>query len=769
MTYAGNTALSSEIQNRILTTFKQTLNLAGQGSRQEALLGCDFILRLDPLFEPARTLYNRLQAAEGPVATDDLQGVLDSLPGQPAPPAVAPPAAGTDTTADIGGPPSLQPQPDTQATADDLFQPDQDGVGTGLATDQLRAQLMDLLEQREFQEIKKLAKEHRTEVAKEADLQAIVATVTQRLEAQPYLRSFIDSAIKAHHGGNVAEARKLLEKGKNLDPTHPEILQLEEQIAAAETVATAEQEVAVAPKRPAAPVAPAAAAPPATAEPAPSPPPAPPPVAAAPAPPQPPTPEPPAAAAPATEEAPSVDLPEDAAILDQPSASLDAESEARVSELLEEGQAAFDRSEYQTAIDAWSRIFLIEIDHPEANRRIELARKLKEELERKVEEAFHEGLSHLEDGTLDKATQSFKNVLKMQPNHLAAREYLQKIESGEVTVTAPTAKTKKPATTPEGEPLPPEEDFLDTGGLTSPDAFIPPPEKTHEIDMEEGEIGEELATRKPVTQPKKPEKSRGRTFALIGVSVLLLVAVGGYVLFSKRDQIFPNSGADQAGGSDVAMDPISRAKKLHEEGRTPIAIAQLRRLPPGDPQYAEAQALIAQWESPGTDGSSASDGPAEEDLARRELIMDQAHRSAGVGDNLLAWELLERAAEIHPLNEEEIAFQTTIRQNLEVLQAEWDLFRQSDWEYAIPSLWRIYEQHPDNRDVRRLIVDSYFNLGVRDLQRADPSQAAEKFKEALKLRPDDIELQRLTAFAETYKQRPTDLLYRIFVKYHPFR
>ncbi len=748
MTYAGNTSLSTEIQNRILTTFKQTLNLAGQGSRQEALLGCDFILRLDPLFEPARTLYNRLQAAEGPVATDDLQGSLEALTDQPAPQTQTTPAAPTDTTNEAGSPSPPQPQPDSQATADELFQPDQGAAGAALTTNELRAKLTQLLEQREFQEIKKLAKEHRAEVAKEADLQAIVATVSQRLEAQPYLRSFIDSAIKAQGEGNLAEARKLLEKGKNLDPTHPEVLQLEQEIAAAEKGATADPEVTAPPQPPAAPAAPEAAAPePAAAAPA----------TPEPAPPQPTAPEPAAATPPAdaetTEEAPSVDLLGDEAILGEPSASLDAESEARVSELLEEGQAAFDRSEYQTAIDAWSRIFLIEIDHPEANRRIEMARKLKEELERKVEEAFHEGLSHLENGALDQATASFKNVLRMQPNHLAAREYLQKIESGEVTATALPAKPKE-------EAQPPEADFLDTGGLTSPDATIPPPHSE--------EPGEDEAARKPVTQPKKPAKSRGRTFALIGVSVLLVVAAGGWVLFSKRDQIFPNSGADQAAGADVALDPISRAKKLHEEGRTSIAIAQLRRLPPGHPQYAEAQALIAQWESDDTE-QSASTGPGEEDLARRELIIDQAKRSAGLGDNLLAWELLERAAEIVPLNQEEIALRTTVRENLEVLQAEWDLFQQGDWEYAIPSLWRIYEQHPDNRDVRRLIVDSYFNLGVRDLQRSDPSQATEKFREALKLRPDDIELQRLTVFAETYKQRPTDLLYRVFVKYHPFR
>jgi hypothetical protein len=203
--------------------------------------------------------------------------------------------------------------------------------------------------------------------------------------------------------------------------------------------------------------------------------------------------------------------------------------------------------------------------------------------------------------------------------------------------------------------------LLDTHGMTSPGGEMPEP--THEIDMDELEEGEEVAARKPVTQPKKPEKSRGRTFALVGVCVLLLVAVGGWVLFSKRDQIFPNSGADLAAGTDLSLDHIELAKKLHEEGRVSFAIAQLRRLPPSDPQYAEAQALIAQWESGDTE--QASTGPDEEQLARRELIMDQARRSVDVGDNLLAWELLERANEIVPLNPEELALQTTVRANLE--------------------------------------------------------------------------------------------------------
>ncbi len=56
MSYSGNPALSPDVQQRIRSTFEHTVGLAAAGSRQEALLGCDFVLRMDPQFEPARRL-----------------------------------------------------------------------------------------------------------------------------------------------------------------------------------------------------------------------------------------------------------------------------------------------------------------------------------------------------------------------------------------------------------------------------------------------------------------------------------------------------------------------------------------------------------------------------------------------------------------------------------------------------------------------------------------------------------------------------------------
>ncbi len=73
MNYPGNETLAEEIRERILNTFRQTLELAEKGDHREAELGCDFVLRLDPLFEPARKLRERLQAESGLIKVTDLK------------------------------------------------------------------------------------------------------------------------------------------------------------------------------------------------------------------------------------------------------------------------------------------------------------------------------------------------------------------------------------------------------------------------------------------------------------------------------------------------------------------------------------------------------------------------------------------------------------------------------------------------------------------------------------------------------------------------
>ena len=58
-----------------------------------------------------------------------------------------------------------------------------------------------------------------------------------------------------------------------------------------------------------------------------------------------------------------------------------------------------------------------------------VARKLKAESERQVEEIFHEGSAHLDAAEMAEAQAAFRWVLELQPGHLAAREMLQRAEA----------------------------------------------------------------------------------------------------------------------------------------------------------------------------------------------------------------------------------------------------------------------------------------------------------------------------------------------------
>ena len=48
VSYQGSPSLSAEAREKVLQTFRHTLDMARAGRNEDALLGCDFILKMDP-------------------------------------------------------------------------------------------------------------------------------------------------------------------------------------------------------------------------------------------------------------------------------------------------------------------------------------------------------------------------------------------------------------------------------------------------------------------------------------------------------------------------------------------------------------------------------------------------------------------------------------------------------------------------------------------------------------------------------------------------
>jgi len=667
MTYPGNSALSPEIQQRILDTFRQTVELAEHGSSQEAILGCDFILRLDPTFEPARILRGRVEGAgDLAVDVDDIKAAVPELFG--------------DADAEEPLVESLE------ETASGELAPQEEGI---------RGEIQTAFDNRDYQRTLTLIDEHRRELGSDDAIRSLRSEASSRLEAEPYVKNFIDQARVALQDGDGARAAQWIEKAKSLDPSHPGLAEME-------TVqGFYENPNAQLGNRRAA-----------------------------------------TAGTPGEDE----ESPTDA---EQAEAAPEGESAQRIAELLAEGQASFDDQDYQGAIDIWSRIFLIDIDHQEATRRIEEARQLKAEAEREIEEIFHDGLSRSDQGDLEGARAAFEKVLELQPQHMAARDQLKHLEerrkAAPKTVPQVAAQTDEAV---EGEFLPGVEDII---YQADPEALAA---------AAAGGVADEGMGGQSTRVSRGPS-----AFLWIGGAVLLIAMVGGWFLYTHWQNFFPNAKPNVVQRQAPSLGAIGRAKRLHANDKVDLAIQLLQGIPPDSADYAQAQTLIAQWQAPATDSSKAS----EDDLARRDDLISQAKTAHEQGNDLSAGRLIDQAAAIAPLVGDADTLSQAIHKSLEPVAKQLELFQNNDWEYALPDLWRKHEASPNDRVVNQLLVDGYYNLAIRDLQRNSPASAVEKVQEALNLAPTDPQLQRVKAFAVTYEHQPRDLRYRLFVKYLPFR
>lgn len=744
MSYPGNPSLPQEIKDRISGTFEQTLELAAEGKDQEALVGCDFVLRLDPDYQPAKTLTARLRSGERPVMLDDLRGG-----GEVSPPKVGDGPAEVDSEL-------------IEARSAPVAKP----------TGGLAAVLHDLLIKGNYHQVLQIAETQKETIEKDPQLQDLIATARDQLTStkvtapedsdllelqrqslalddgleDPFADD-TDLLAEVGDGDDLLEAEEIDEipglealdeiPGAEVFDEIPAIEALEEipAIEALEQIpgTDAFEELPGGETLEEAPPDQAPVVDP-------------------------------------LDELETLSFDEIPSSADEPvleptaeyegveldMLSLEGEAQApetvvaepepeeeggdRIAQLLSEGQEIFERGEFQGAIDVWSRIFLIDIDNDEASRRIEEARNKKAELERQAEEFFHEGVAHIERKQLDEAKESFRQVLGMAPSHTLAREYLEQLEAGEVPTVVrggaevdAAALAEELAGTAERAPA----------GVQSMEAAV---------------------QRDRIVVVKKTDK---RLIAMGGV-VLVLVVLSVAFLVIKWDDLFPNTEAVVPGLRQI--DPITRATQMHEAGNTENAIAVLEKIPAADPTYADAQALIAQWKALVEAPQEVEDtGPSPELIERRNLLLNAARDAHAQRQYIRSRNYFEQAGKVAPLTTGDLTLRRDCDLNLEHLTAEIRGYEDGEYATILPRLWRLRDARPHDNDIVLLIVNSYYNLALTDLQRGDPMGAVEKTQEALEVQPDNNELERLRLFAMTYTDKPQDLLYRIYVKYLPSR
>src|SRR4051794_11927430 len=179
-TYPGNASLSSAVKDRVLSTFQQTLTLYKEGRSAEVVEGCTLILRMDPMFDPAKKLLEKTRNPNAPVDVDSLMPSTDD--------------------------------PLREARA--------------------------AMAARDFQRANDLTAEVLRDDFTNEEARAINDTAREKIEAAPFVEQFIRKAETFAGQGNVSSARSELEKARALDSDHPSISRVAESLAAPQPAAS---------------------------------------------------------------------------------------------------------------------------------------------------------------------------------------------------------------------------------------------------------------------------------------------------------------------------------------------------------------------------------------------------------------------------------------------------------------------------------------------------------------------------------------------------
>ncbi len=726
--YPGNSSLPQDVREKILSTFRHTLNLYQEGKLDDCLIGCDFILKMDARFSPARKL---LEKARNPAAEVDL-GELEML---------------------VAATPTRQ---ERAAAAD---------------AERLLVRAAESSNARDFDAAISAAEQALALSPGNRDALEILENVRRKKAAQPQFDSARQRAIAALEAQRADQARRELVTMRGLDPDHPAVALLERRIGRAPEasrfasspsqvppISGLQQHFGTDSREPVIAFGEA----PSMGNPAPvweSPPGSasagaglealsldslsldPPPSAA----PSSLSPDDlwtqgpamgPEAELPAAEPAPELsalereDLEREA--LETETASQDEE----VQVLLRQGDEAAVRGDRQQAIEIWSRIFLVDINNSDAVVRIEKARQEMAEGNRRISEGLKAGRECFEARDFATAREKFLQVLAVDQNEPTARFYLDRIEE----------ELSRPAEAVAPVPAGSREEILAGGPPSAVTAVSIPTEA------------------RPARRTIRIS-SRATLFALAG-AFLLLAGIGiFFVLRSPKTKSAPGSAASPS---------LEEAMVLFRDGQIPETVAALRRIPSGHSDYARAQRLLTSLTKrvaadPGAaaaaaapSGEAPSRAAGENEPAR---LREAAEKALAEKQYIEALKNFNLAAPAFSGDPDFAKARALAAEKVTELTPAVKLYNEGEYETAIPILWRMHSEDRDNQDARSYLLRSYYNQGITQLQNGLFEKAMASFGEAAALDPNDAEAARHRKFAQRYEKGDLDLMGRIYVRH----
>jgi tetratricopeptide (TPR) repeat protein len=423
-----------------------------------------------------------------------------------------------------------------------------------------------------------------------------------------------------------------------------------------------------------------------------------------------------------------------------------------IDNLIAQGRAALDRGDQPQAISIWSRIFLVKPTHPEAGHLIERAKKSLAAIEAEVEDLLGKARDAFDEGELDAARLLVTKALSRRPNHIEVtilREHLDR-EQG---VSEDPARTA--AVPPAAPDLPELDDDLFSDPTVEAAAEAPRAEtdaaavdsdddlfRDDDDDFDDFDDFEE-----PSLIGRLRSKLSVRVAAVAGVALIVVLAgvwMGGKFLATEPEV------DDSAAVTEVLVE----ADRLFKEHKVEEALHLLREFPASGLSQQRIDMRIAKYEK---DLAPPTPTPVPEHAVNAERLLEQGlwwSAFASAGEGLVAHPDDPQLAEIRQIVVESEPEAPALEQAL----------RTRNFRTAVSITEDLVVAYPKQGDLRVVLERSLFNAALAESRAYNLTGAENHLLRLLELKPEDEEAARFLEFVRKYKVRAADMRLEIFIR-----
>ena len=424
-----------------------------------------------------------------------------------------------------------------------------------------------------------------------------------------------------------------------------------------------------------------------------------------------------------------------------------------IQELIEQGQAAYSQRDQPLAISLWSRVFLLKPTHPEAGHLIERAKKSLAETESQIESLFNKARDAFDEGEHDAARLLITKAIALRPNHLEVnllKEQLDR-EQGVKSEPPPTAEPPMPerrsADSPAAEPELPELDD-DLFGDLKMDAEAEVAAEDLDDDLF-GEADDDFDHFEELSLVDRlRSKISARLLAIAGVA--LIVVLSGVWLGGRFLTAEPEEEDNSAAVNEVLLE----ADRLYKEHKVEEALHLLREFPAAGLSQQRIDMRISKYE---VSLAPPTPTPVPEDASRAQALLDQglwwsAYMAATAGlatypDDSGLREIQQAIVESEP--------EAPILHNA---------LKTRDYRTAVSISEDLLLQYPGQGDLNVVLERSLFNSALAESRAYNLTGAENHLTRLLDLKPEDEEAIRFLEFVQKYKIRAADMRLEIFIR-----